>query len=175
MHISLYRTNFDTHDFALCCFHCEPSTPKEVQKVYKNAIIQHNWASALKFTSEQKPNAMWGEDVDLLVALLIGLDFVYYRELNMSPSKNDPWKRKIKTTSFHYIQAKIFLKYSQKSMSVCLLRRKKKPQYIYSNINKKFLGNPMEINTSISFLICLYIINQKNVCASDGYELMFVV
>lgn len=51
MHISLYRRCFDTYDFALCCFHCEPSTPKELQKGH----IQQNWASALKFTPEQKP------------------------------------------------------------------------------------------------------------------------
>lgn len=38
------------------------------------------------FTPEQKPNAMWDGGVGLSVALFTVLNFVYYRELNMSPS-----------------------------------------------------------------------------------------
>ena len=45
-----FRRHFDTQDFALCCFHCEHSVQKKLQK----GGIQQSWASAVKFTVEQK-------------------------------------------------------------------------------------------------------------------------
>lgn len=53
-----FRRHLDTHDFALCYFHCEHSVQKKLQK----GGIQQSWAS-VKFTPEQKSEGQYGMEV----------------------------------------------------------------------------------------------------------------